>query len=66
MLFRSDYVTVPTRPEREDAIPAHEVPQLIDSLRREMGEAAKALEFERAAALRDRIQDLERERLRLG
>ncbi len=65
-IWEQDYVTVPTQPERVDAIPAHEVPQLIEGLRREMSEAAKALEFERAAALRDRIRDLELERLRLG
>jgi excinuclease ABC subunit B len=65
-IWEQDYVTVPTRLERDDAIPAHEVPQLIESLRREMAEAAKALEFERAAALRDRVRDLELERLRLG
>jgi len=65
-IWEQDYVTVPTQLERVDAIPAHEVPQLIDALRREMGEAAKALEFERAAALRDRIRELELERLRLG
>ena len=65
-IWEQDYVTVPTRLERDDAIPAHEVPQLIESLRREMAEAAKALEFERAAALRDRVRDLELEHLRLG
>ena len=53
------------QPEDEQ-IPAHELPQLIESLRREMREAAKELEFERAAELRDRIQALEGERLRLG
>jgi excinuclease ABC subunit B len=35
-----------------------EIPGLIKALRREMQEAAKALEFERAAALRDRIRTL--------
>ena len=33
---------------------------------REMREAARDLEFERAADLRDRIQELESERLRVG
>jgi excinuclease UvrABC helicase subunit UvrB len=35
-------------------------------LKREMREAAKDLEFERAADLRDRVRELEAERLRLG
>jgi excinuclease ABC subunit B len=66
-IWEQDYVTVPLRRERdEQAIPAHELPALLEGLRREMREAARALEFERAAALRDRIQALEAERLRLG
>ena len=65
-IWEQDYVTVPTHSEGEDAIPAHELPQLIESLRHEMTVAAKELEFERAAALRDRVQELEQERLRLG
>jgi len=47
-------------------IPTHEIPELIDSLRVEMRAAAKDLEFERAADLRDRIQELEEQRLRSG
>ena len=69
-IWEQDYVTVPTRSEerrrKEDAIPAHELPSLIESLRAEMKEAAKELEFERAAELRDRIAQLEAERLRLS
>jgi excinuclease ABC subunit B len=67
-IWEKDYVTVPAEgsaAERE-GIPAHELPRLIDALRREMREAAKELEFERAAELRDRIQALEGERLRLS
>ena len=44
-------------------MPAHELPGVIEELRREMQQAAKALEFERAAELRDRIRALEAERL---
>jgi excinuclease ABC subunit B len=65
-IWDQDYVTVPLRKKDEDEIPAHEVPQLIESLRSEMSEAAKGLDFERAAELRDRIQALETERLALG
>ena len=38
----------------------------VEGLRREMREAARELDFERAAELRDRIRALESERLRLG
>ena len=47
-------------------VPPHELPGLIDDLRREMRAASGALDFERAADLRDRIQALEGERLRLS
>jgi excinuclease ABC subunit B len=66
-IWEKDYVTVPaadSAAERE-GIPAHELPRRIEMLRAEMRAAAKALEFERAAELRDRIQALEGERLRL-
>ena len=39
---------------------------LIKALRSEMKAAAKDLEFERAADLRDRINELEERRLRFG
>jgi excinuclease ABC subunit B len=63
-IWEADYVTVPKRGERaEPEVPAHELPRLIEDLRREMQQAAKALEYERAAELRDRIRVLEAERL---
>jgi excinuclease ABC subunit B len=66
-IWEQDYVTVPAAQEGEEApIPAHELPALIESLRREMREAAGSQEFERAADLRDRIRELESERLRVG
>ena len=46
-------------------LPRHELPRLIEQLRLEMREAARALEFERAAELRDRIKALEAERIQL-
>ena len=64
-IWEADYTTVPAGAEREEeSVPIHELPELIDGLRSEMREAAEQLEFERAAALRDRIQELEQERLR--
>ena len=67
-IWEQDYVTVPTQQEGRagEDIPSHELPELIKDLRREMREAAKDLEFERAAEIRDRIRELEAEQLRLG
>jgi excinuclease ABC subunit B len=64
-IWEGDYVTVPKRKERpESEIPTHELPALVEGLRREMAEAARDLDFELAAELRDRIRALESERLR--
>ena len=57
----ADYLTVPLvreTPEEEGLGPA-EVAERVAALRREMREAAKRLEFERAAEIRDRIRALE-------
>ena len=62
-IWERDHVPVPKAQPR---IPIHEIPELIEGLTREMRESAKSLEFERAAELRDRIQELESERLRMG
>ena len=65
-IWEQDYVTVPRAEEGlEPSLPSHELPGLIEQLRKEMREAAKALEFERAAELRDRVKALESERIRL-
>ena len=45
-----------------DSLPLENIPELIKQLEDEMKEAAKNLEFERAAELRDRIKHL-REKL---
>ena len=66
-IWEMDYVTVPTREKSsEDEIPAHELPDIIDALRKQMNLAARELDFERAAELRDRIAELEQERLRVS
>ena len=59
-------MTVPAAVDEQGppAIPWHELPELLDSLRREMRDAARELDFERAAELRDRIRELEAEQLR--
>ena len=57
-IWERDYVTVPAAVDaKAPAIPLHELPELLDSLRREMHDAARELDFERAAQLRDRIRD---------
>jgi excinuclease ABC subunit B len=62
-IWERDHVEVSIEQPR---IPIHEIPELIAGLKREMRESAKALEFERAAELRDQIEELESERLRVG
>ena len=39
-------------------LPADELARLIKQIEKEMKDAAKALEFERAAALRDQLMEL--------
>jgi excinuclease ABC subunit B len=64
-VYERDYYTVPAVPEegRAAVVSRDEIPALIAQLDREMRAAARRLEFERAAALRDRIRELERKRL---
>src|SRR5271168_1635553 len=52
-------IDTPSKTE-EEFIPAHELPNRITGLRREMMEAAEKLDYERAAELRDQIKKLER------
>jgi excinuclease ABC subunit B len=65
-IWEHDYVTVPKSESNQLAIPAHELPELIAGLRRDMQAAAKELAFERAAELRDQIRILEAEYLKVG
>jgi excinuclease ABC subunit B len=51
--------------KREEYVPAHELPDRITGLRKEMLKAAEDLDFERAAELRDQIKRLERRALGL-
>jgi excinuclease ABC subunit B len=63
-IYERDYYTVPSLDDRAvDYIPREEIPGLVVRLDKEMRAAAKGLEFERAAELRDRIANLERRRL---
>ncbi len=65
---QDDYVDV-TRPAKEAAgseVALEELPRTIAALKKQMLELSEALEFEKAAAIRDRIKDLEEIRLSLG
>jgi excinuclease ABC subunit B len=56
----ADYVTIPVAAEGEEEYrTAEDLSRAVARLRREMRDAAKDLEFERAAELRDRLQRLE-------
>jgi excinuclease ABC subunit B len=63
-LYEADYVTVPL--VAESAIPPEELPEEIKRLRSEMRAAAAELDFERAAALRDQIRELEHALVEMG
>jgi len=55
-----DYYTIPIAAEpQEEYVPLENIPKLVKKLRKEMLSAAKELEFEKAAELRDRIKKLE-------
>lgn len=61
-----DYYTIPVAAEaQEEYVSPKEIPGLVRSLRKQMLTAAKELEFERAAELRDRIRKLEEMELAL-
>jgi excinuclease ABC subunit B len=62
----ADYVTVPIAAEEEaEYRTAEELARGVARLRKEMRDAAKELDFERAAELRDRLQHLEARELEL-
>ncbi|MBI4965184.1 MAG: excinuclease ABC subunit UvrB [Desulfomonile tiedjei] len=64
-LAEQDYVTIEID-ERTDAAetPLEDIPNLVEQLTKQMFEAARDLEFEKAAELRDRIRDLENRLIR--
>ncbi|MGV8058211.1 MAG: excinuclease ABC subunit UvrB [Smithellaceae bacterium] len=66
-IYEADYVTVPVDAHGR-AIPAREedLPALIKKLTGEMKQAAKNMEFENAASLRDEIKELNNILLQMG
>ncbi|HEX3036757.1 MAG TPA: excinuclease ABC subunit UvrB [Thermodesulfobacteriota bacterium] len=58
-IYDRDYLTVSAHEEAElFEVPPEKIPRLVEKLTKQMKEAAKNLEFERAAELRDRIKRL--------
>ena len=62
--YDADYVDVPLVAEgQEEYLSAHELAERIEQTKKEMKQAAAALEFEQAAILRDRLHALEQRAL---
>ena len=58
-MYESDYPTIPViSDEKEEYLAEKDIPIMINKLTRQMKEAAKNLEYEEAARLRDRIKEL--------
>jgi excinuclease ABC subunit B len=64
---QDDFVDI-TRPAKkvQSDIPLEELPQILSAMRKEMHDLSEALEFEKAAAVRDKIKDLEEIQLAVG
>ncbi len=67
-ISEKDYVTPPLVADIKETygIELKEIPKLIKKMHKEMLAAAKELDFEKAAGLRDRIKQLENVELKLG
>ena len=66
-VYEADYFTVPVpEGEKGEEIPLEEIPGIIKGLQAEMKLAAKELQFERAAEIRDRIKYLKEMELKVG
>lgn len=63
-LAEQDYVTIEREEEELPEVPLDKVKKHIQDLTKQMFEAARDLEFEKAAQLRDRIRALEEKHLR--
>ena len=57
-IAEADYVTVPLDLPAEETVSSDQLDELITNLEKQMREAAKQFEFEKAAQLRDRIKAL--------
>jgi len=65
-VYEHDYVTVPVAAEDKEAyLKGKDLSKLIKKQKKEMLDAAKNLEFEKAAEIRDRILELEKAELEI-
>ncbi len=63
-VYEADYVSIPMIGEpSEEYIALEELPNVLKSLKKEMSSAARRLDFEQAARLRDRVSQLEHKEL---
>jgi excinuclease ABC subunit B len=66
-VYEQDYFTVPIAAEEAgEYVPTVNIPQLIASLEKQMRAAAKELDFETAAELRDKIRSLRQQEMAVG
>ncbi len=66
-VYEADYFTVPiAAEEQEEYISTIDIPALVSRLERDMRQAAKELDFERAAELRDKIKSLRQKEMAVG
>ena len=66
-VYEQDYFTVPVDAEEAgEYVPTVNLPALIASLERQMRAAAKELDFETAAGLRDKIKSLRQQEMAVG
>jgi excinuclease ABC subunit B len=66
-VYEQDYFTVPiTAEEAGEYVPTVNLPALIASLEKQMRAAAKELDFETAADLRDKIRSLRQQEMAVG
>jgi len=66
-VYEQDYFTVPIAAEEAgEYVPTVDIPKLIGRLEKEMRAAAKELDFETAAELRDKIRSLRQKEMAVG
>ena len=64
-IYEADYVDIPLAADSAAKYGAADLTRLIRQLKKDMKEAAEQLDFEKAAGLRDRIRELEKDELAL-
>jgi excinuclease ABC subunit B len=58
-IYEKDYLAVPVEEMEEEGVEPKKLSKMIKKLRKDINEAAKRWDFERAAQLRDRLARLE-------